>query len=196
MKEFGRLTLLVLLVLMPSALMANTTVINFDNLADSAAVTSQFLGLTFSNTTALTAGISLNELDFPPLSGNNVVTDDSGPISIVFASPVDSVGGYFTHTTPVTLQVFNTANTQLGSTSTLYSGNLISSGNPPNEFLTLAFSGSIKTVKITGDPAGFSFTLDNLTYSTPPSASVPESSSVTLFFSGLACLILCRKLFA
>ena len=64
---------------------AGAAVIDFEILASLESVTSQFAGLTFSNSTTLTAGISLNEFDFPPHSGDNVVSDDGGPITIFSA---------------------------------------------------------------------------------------------------------------
>ena len=57
---------------------------------DSTSITTQFPGLIFTNTTVITAGISLNEFEFPPHSGTNVAFDDGGPISIDFASPISS----------------------------------------------------------------------------------------------------------
>ena len=41
-----------------------TTIIDFETLSDADPVTNQFTGLTFTNTTAITAGISLNEFEF------------------------------------------------------------------------------------------------------------------------------------
>jgi hypothetical protein len=64
--------------------------IDFESLSDSEIVTTQYagVGVTFSNATALTAGISLNEFDFPPNSGVNVVYDEGGPMTISFDIPV------------------------------------------------------------------------------------------------------------
>src|SRR5258707_545906 len=81
-------------------------VVNFDTLSDGDIVTNQFPGLTFTNAIVLSAGISLNEFEFPPRSGTNVVSDNGGPISILFSSPFVSFGGYFTYLEPVTLLAF------------------------------------------------------------------------------------------
>ena len=46
--------------------------LDFESLSDGDAVTNQFIGegVTFSNASILTAGVSLNEFEFPPKSGN------------------------------------------------------------------------------------------------------------------------------
>src|SRR5688572_11915416 len=63
---------------------AAPVLIDFDALGDGDgdAVTNQFAGVMFSNATVLTAGLSLNELDYPPRSGSNVVYDNGAPITI------------------------------------------------------------------------------------------------------------------
>jgi hypothetical protein len=47
---------------------ARATTIDFEGFPDSTIVTTQYPGLTFSNTIILTSGISLNEFEFPPHS--------------------------------------------------------------------------------------------------------------------------------
>jgi len=66
------------LFLMPQLLLASSIVITFGSLTDSELLTTQFPALVFSNAIALTAGISLNEIDFPPHSAVSVVGDDGG----------------------------------------------------------------------------------------------------------------------
>ena len=48
--------------------LAQATVIDFESLTDSNSVTTQFAGVTFQNALVLTAGLSLNESEFPPQS--------------------------------------------------------------------------------------------------------------------------------
>ena len=72
---------------------------DFENLSDGTAVTNQILGAAFSNATVLTAGIGLNEFQFPPHSGTNVATDSGGPMGIVFTMHIKDFEGYFTYTT-------------------------------------------------------------------------------------------------
>ena len=91
---------------------------------------SQFAGLTFFGATNVTAGISLNEFDYPPRSGANVVFDNGGSISISFAADVHSFGGYFTSRAPLTLTAFDAGSNVLGFVTSLFASNFDSSGRP------------------------------------------------------------------
>jgi hypothetical protein len=189
MHPFRAVLFLAALVAIPSRLMASPIVINFDTLNDGDAVTTQFAGLTFTNATVLVAGISVNELDFPPHSGSNVVFDNGGPISVAFATPVEAFGGYFNYAQPLTLQAFDSAQNLLGSISSAFTSDLGTSGDPgssPNEFLQLASASGISDVVITANPAGTSFTLDDATI-TPGSTPtpVPEPATLSLILVGL-----------
>lgn len=185
--------LLLFTVATPFLLFADIYVVDFETfpngtaIPDSTSITAQFPGLTFTDTTVINSGISLNEFEFPPHSGNNVAFDDGGPISIAFATPVRSFGGYFTYAEPLTLAAFFST-TQVASASSGFSNNEALSGDPgssPNEFLSVVFPSGISEVTITGDPLGGSFTLDDATIST----ITPEPSSliwlVTITFGGL-----------
>src|ERR1700722_3304405 len=79
------------------------TLLNFETLSDGTAVTNQFSGVTFSDTRVLTAGFSLDDLEYPAHSGKNVITDSSGPITLVFPSGISTFSGYFTHSIPITI---------------------------------------------------------------------------------------------
>jgi hypothetical protein len=160
-------------------------------IADGTPLTTQFPTLTFTNATVITAGISLNEFEFPPHSGTNVAFDDGGPISVAFASPVLSFGGFFTYLEPITLTAFDVTGTKVASALSAFSTNDALYGDPgssPNEFLSVAFSGGVADVTIMGDIGGSSFTMDDLTYN----SAVPEPCSAVLLLSGLA-LSLLRK---
>jgi len=170
---------------------ASPIVIGFDSLADLAPVTTQFTGLTFSNATALKAGMSLNEFEFPPHSAADVVFDSGGPISIDFDAPVLGVGAFFTYLVPVTLEAFDDGHNSLGIVSSSFFSNLQLSGDAgssPNEFLEITSSAGIRSILITGDPAGGSFTLDDLTV-TP----VPEPATFALVLAGAAAVIRKRR---
>jgi len=169
------------------------TVINFDDLNDSDIVTNQYPGLTFSNTIVLSAGISLNEFEFPPHSGSNVVSDNGGPISILFSSPVLTFAGYFTYEEPLTLAAFDGIDDQVATATSAFSSNDALFGDPgssPDEFLEVSFASGISGVTITGDPAGGSFVMDDATVQT---ANAPEPESIFLLLSGAVAAFTLRR---
>jgi hypothetical protein len=171
------------LLLVPTVSAAAPVTINFDTLSDSEIILTQYPGLTFSNAIALTAGISLNELEFPPHSGSVVASDNAGPLRIDFAQPVDDVSGYFTYGEALTLGAFDASSALIGSVASAFSNNEAVSGDPassPNEFLELPFD-NISSVTFTGDPLGGSFTLDDFTYTNTTSVPEPGTVSMVLF---------------
>lgn len=170
---------------------AGAATIDFEGFADSTILTTQYPGVTFQNAIILTAGISLNEFEFPPHSGVNVASDNGGPISILFASPISSFSAYFTYAEPLTLQALNSLSVQVASATSAFSNNEALSGDPdssPNEFLQVAFAGGISGLIITGDPLGGSFVIDDATITT-----VPEPSAVYLLTLVLAGLTTVQK---
>lgn len=166
-------------------------VIDFETLADSESVTTQFAssGVNFSNAIALTAGLSLNELEFPPHSGTTVVTDaGGGPLTILFGPNLFlDVGGFFTYLTPLTLHAFDASDILVGTASSAFSSNIALNGDPgsaPNEFLQITSVIPIARLEIVGDPLGFSFTLDDFTGT--PQTAIAEPSALLLLAAGLA----------
>ena len=65
------------------------TTIDFEGLAVDELVANQFAGsgVTFENVFASVAGISLNEIDFPPSSGQTVVSGFSDSLAIIHLAP-------------------------------------------------------------------------------------------------------------
>lgn len=172
---------------------AAVVVYNFDSLADSTPLINQLgAGLSFSHATVLKAGISLNDADFPPKSGDGVVFDDGGAISINFAAPVFSVGGYFTYISGLSLSAFDGASNLLGTVTSTFFANNVSSGDPgssPNELLSFAdISGLIARVVITGDILGSSFVLDDLTVDNGNAVPEPQTLLLALALLGAGCL--------
>jgi hypothetical protein len=147
------------------------------------------LGITFSNTVALTAGISLNEIEFPPRSGDIVVANAGLSImSLVFSIPVMSAGGFFTYSIPggsLLLTAYDEGGNPMGQTGASYSDNTAGgfgdAGSSPNEFLQIAGVGPIYRLDIDGGAGSFS--LDDFT------AAVPEPSSLLLFLGGLVGIV-------
>jgi hypothetical protein len=186
-----RLVVLVAALIIPSRSWAAPITIDFESLTELDSVTNQFAGVTFSNTTVLAAGSLLNEIELPPHSGTNVVFDDSGPMSIVFDSPVYSLAGYFSYLEPLTLAAYDTSSNLIASLTSSYLNNSAVSGDPgssPNELLSFSSLGEISSLIITGDPAGGSFVLDDLTFDTsaPTLSPTPEPATLALVGSGLA----------
>jgi hypothetical protein len=96
------------------------------------------------------------------------------------------VGGFFNYASQLTLEAFDASNNLLGSVTSLFGANLAPSGDSgsgPNEFLQLNSASGISRVAITGDPAGGSFTLDDLTITT--STAVPEPEAFVFLLGGL-----------
>lgn len=168
----------------------SAVLIDFEGLSDGATVGTTYAGqgVSFANAIALQAGVSLNEFDFPPHSGQVAVGDDSGSLGGSFTVPVASFEARFTYILPLTITAYQGASVVANVTSA-FGENYVSSGNPPNELLMVAFPGGITSFTIEGDPAGSSFVMDDFTF-----ASVPESSSAVAAaillagFGGFRCL--------
>ena len=169
-----RIFILCLVLLTPA--WADT--LDFESLADLDPVTNQFAGLTFSNTIALASGAiggSLAEFEFPPMSGDVVVSDDFAPITIDFDAPVTNFRGFFTYVVPLTLEAFDASDSLVASAVSLFSINTVitgDAGSSPNELLELMWGAGISRVVITGDAFGNSFTLDDAEFfGTPETAT-------------------------
>lgn len=160
---------------------AAAVTLNFEGLADLDPVTTQFAGLTFTNTTALISGAeggSLNELEFPPKSGVTVVSDDGGLITISFDKPVAAASGFFTYVAPLTITALDALLAPVATTTSLFASNLAESGDPgssPNELLTIAFAGGFSSLTLLGAADGASFALDDFTFVLAPVVSAAET---------------------
>ena len=157
-----------------------TVILDFEGLADATGLTNQYSGLLFGNAQIWTAGLTLNEFEFPPNSGDNVAADVGGPITITFASPVIGFAGFFTYSTALTIVAFDALNQSVGTANSAFGSNFVSSGNPSNELLQVSFAGGISLLSITGSLGGSSFTLDDAEVTTQDAANVPEPPSAAL----------------
>jgi hypothetical protein len=142
----------------------------------------------------LTSGSSLNEFEFPPHSGINVVSDVDGPISMDFSSnPVLDFAAYFTYMLPVTIEAYDAGNNLVDSVTSAFFANMALSGDnesSPNELLQVSFASGISSLVITGNPIfGGSFVMDDASYTAP----VPEPSTISLLLVGGIALFLGRK---
>lgn len=162
---------------------AAVVVYDFDAFADLDPLANQLAGFSFSNATVVKAGQTLNEFELPPRSGDGVVFDDGGAISISFSAPVFAVGGYFTYFAGLSMRAFDGSSNVLGTVTSLFGANSLLSGDggsSPNELLQLvSATGAIARVEITGDPVGGSFVLDDLTVDSG-NRTVPEPQTLLL----------------
>jgi hypothetical protein len=184
----GFLLPVVFLMLAPCAQAVLFHTINFEGLADLTSVTNQYSAqdVSFSNSTVLTAGISLNEFEFPPLSGQNVVFDDAGAMRIDFGLTTYDWAAYFTYTAPLTIRAWDASNNLLGIVNSAYSENFVTSANAPNEQLSFASLGGFRSITIEGSATGGSFVMDNMSYTTEDAPNaVPEPGTMLLLASGL-----------
>jgi hypothetical protein len=180
-----------------TALSASTITLDFESFPDSTILTNQYPDLTFSNAIILTAGLSLNEFEFPPHSGVNVVSDNGGPITISFAIPINSFSSYFSYVEPLTIAAFNSASAGVASATSRFSSNDALFGDPgssPNELIQVSFPAGISSVTITGDPGGGSFVLDDVTITTGVNSTAPEPASLLLLLSGVGFLLLYSRM--
>lgn len=187
---FHVVSVAVIAVLLAARAEAAPIVIDFEGFSDFESVTNQISGVTFTNTTVLTAGISLNEFDFPPASGVNAAFDDGGSVRIDFLNPLVAFSTRVTYSVPVLLTVFDSANNPLGSVSSAFSSNVASGGDlgsTPNELLQAIFNG-IAYVTIVGDASGGSFVFDDVAL-TPSATAVPEPATLALLSAGATALL-------
>ena len=166
---------------------AVSTVLDFEGLTDGTVITNQFPGAAFSNAIILSSGVSLNEFEFPPRTGVNVLSDNGGPINITFSTPITSFSAWFTYASAVKVTAFGAANAQVAVANSAFANNEALSGDPgslPNEKLTVTFAGGINRISLAGLPAGGSFAVDDITVAPPLSPTVitppPTQSNLTI----------------
>ena len=195
LRPFPKRVCLLALLLLAAAGMRADVFVNFESFSDSEILTNQIPGLQFTNTIVLSSGISLNQFDFPPHSGSNVASDNGGPIEITFdtsvlGGEVTGFSGYFTYFEPLTIQAFGSSSKLLATEDSKFSSNTGiggAAGSAPNEFLQFSSTTGIDSILITGDPAGGSFTMDDLTFHVQPGGIIatPEPASIALLLGGL-----------
>lgn len=161
-------------------------VVDFEAFPDLTPITNQIPGLQFTNATAINSFGSLDDAEFPPHSGISVVFDDGGPMSILFSQPVSTVSAFFTYGAQLTFTAFDSGNAQVGSVLSAFNNNEAISGDPgssPNENLSLSDVLGISKILITGDPAGGSFVMDDLSFTPLPGNAIPEPAGYSILLT-------------
>jgi hypothetical protein len=162
--------------------------LDFEGMSDMALVTNQYApqGVTFQEGIILTAYSSLNEIDFPPYSGSQVLGDNMGPIVADFITPVSFLGAYFTYSETLTLSAYDAGNVLIGTASSLGASNYGS-----NEFISLTSFTPISWLVIEGNLFGGSFTMDDFQFE--PTSVVPAPGALLLGWIGMAMVGYARR---
>ena len=191
-KVVGIATCATALLLQTEIVRSAPITINFEAFSDLDFVNTQIPGLTFTHAVVLTSGKSVNEQEIPPRSGTHLIMDFVGPMTVSFVAPVISFGAYFTYLTPVQLFAFDDKSNLVDSVASSYFNNQALSGDAgssPNEFLSLNFAGGISSVSILGNPDGFSFALDDLTFDPRVDAPISAPGTIDLLVLSLLTMI-------
>jgi hypothetical protein len=155
--------------------------VDFEGFADGDALTSEIPGLIFSDATVLTAGVSLNETDFPPHSGSNVIATFGGFLTVSFDSPVNLVSGFISYADAagVNLSLYDINNILLADA--LFASPLSQDGIVSNLFISLG-SSNVRSMVLSLNSAipDSPFTFDDFSY-----LSIPEPATILLISLGV-----------
>lgn len=184
LKKFLILVVSVVMLCLPATLMADQT-LTFEGFADNTVLTTQYPGINFQGAQILQKSTgSLNWTQFPPHSGDAVIYNPSGPMELIFSTPIDYFSGYLTYNSGMTLNGYDSLNNLLDTESGAYANNYVSSGNPPNEYLIIN-AANITRVELIGG-GGNNFTLDDAQFTgSIDTNQVPEPTTMLLLGSGL-----------
>lgn len=149
--------------------------IGFEGYMDSYALTDEIAGVSFSGGTVLTAGVGLNEIDYPPTSGLNVLAALSGSLTVKSNVPISFVAANFTFADTLTFTGFDIDMNTLFSLQTPSTSNLGFSYQFDYTQPTLS-----SFVVTTQD--GTPFTMDDLTLT--GATAVPEPGTLALVILG------------
>ena len=198
MSRLARLRIFGLIAMLGWFAAAGAIPISFEDRADAESITNQYDGVQFVNATALMAGLSLNELSFPPQSGSVAVFDDGGPLALLFSDPVSSFSAFFTYTTALTITAFDDASNLLATVTSAFSNNTADggvAGSSPNELIALNLSSSaISRLMISGFINGGSFVMDDVSFAA--AAQVPVTGTLQLMLLPLLAAMMWRRRFS
>lgn len=162
---------------------SNAANFDFENLPDGSTAV---LGLDIVGGTIAVAGLTLNEFEVPPHSGQGVLFASDLSLEITFSQAVQAVSGFLTYAVPVEIVAMDINGAVLSTLHSQFQSNLALSGDAmskPNEVFQFTGVGAIAQIAITaGGPQ--SFALDDLTIVV--SSPIPEPSSFVLAILGLA----------
>lgn len=154
--------------------------LDFESLPDQLVVGNEYAGLGLSmvhGALSLTAGFSLNEVDFPPHSGVVALGNEltSSPLELLFSTPTNGLSAWFTYSAPLSIMSYAIdGTTLLGTVSSLSSSNFGRS-----ELIDFGFSNVGRVVIQSADY----YILDDLRFD---SHAAPEPTSLGLVAFALA----------
>ena len=154
-------------LLLSSAPAAHAAALNFDSLSDLTQITDQFAsgspGVTFGYATARGTDPLAMVQEYPPHSGSYIAFDEDGPLTGTFSSPVNGFQAYFTYRCRLTITAKDASGNVVATVQSQKTENYTSSGNTPNELITVVAAGGpvIKSFTIQGDEYGDSFAMDD-----------------------------------
>ncbi|OAI08478.1 PEP-CTERM sorting domain-containing protein [Methylomonas methanica] len=157
--------------------------IDFESFTDGSPLTNEISGLQFSGGNIFTAGVSLNEFDFPPHSGQNVLAALSGSLTISADNPFDLFSAYFTYAEQMTFSGFDVAHNLLFSFTSPTSSNL--GTNSLTEFSSHGISSLVFSTQ-----GGSGFTMDDLDLN---ASTVPEPGTLALLPLGALAMAFMRR---
>jgi Putative Ig domain len=172
------------------SMVGSANFVDFEGVADATVLDTQ-AGARFQNATVMTAGVTLNEVNFPPHSGANAVFDDGGFLTILFDLPQRLFSGYFTYLVPLTIAAYDAGTNAVTSAVSRFASNVASGDEnlPPssNEFIEVLFSGGFSRLTIAGDGGGGSFVGDDFQW-LPRDVAAPGTENLLLLGLGLIML--------
>jgi hypothetical protein len=176
--EWGSLASLAAVIATSSASAASFVSIDFESLALDEFVTTQYADehVLFGNAVTLVAGISLNEVDFPPTSGVNVISGlGAGSLGVAFVQPAHFVAFNITTADTAVARYYDATATLLGQS--VIDANLGASSRVEFDTSGQVIAGITIGSLATGH--AFFLTLDDF------EAAIPEPTSFVVMALGL-----------